>query len=281
VVAENPDRLSALLALPDQLIGEARRAGPPSEILAQQVQTAVALLELLYAPIRLGNLRSLRLGTHLVSRDGGRIAISVRGAETKNGKPYAGILPVEVSQTIDLYVKTYRPCLAPGSGDWLFPGATLGGMKSDDGLRSQIRKAIQIRCGVILTPHCFRALTGWLVLKENPDAHGLVQRLLGHSDFGTTMDYYTGLEQARAVEAYGELLERHRADAAAQAPRPRRRRGGSRAPRGPARTRRCRWWPGPRPIVRPGRPPIARPVQSATRWRGWCPPPTCSITGSP
>lgn len=226
-VADNPDRLSALLALPDQLILEARRAGPPSETLAQQVQTAVALLVLLYTPIRLANLRGLRLGTHLVSRDGGRIAISIPGAETKNGKPYAGILPAKVSRTIDLYAKTYRPCLAPGSGDWLFPGATPEGMKSDDGLRSQIRKAIEIRCGVTLTPHCFRALAGWMVLKGNPDAHGLVQRLLGHSHLATTMAYYTGLEQARAVESYGELLDRHRADAGLEARQPRRRRTGS------------------------------------------------------
>ncbi|MBR0662237.1 site-specific integrase [Neoroseomonas oryzicola] len=222
-VAENPERLRQLLLLPTTLIDEAR-AMPPCEQTAQQVQTAIALEILLFAPIRLRNLQNLRLGVHLLPRQAKGFDISIPASETKNGDPYDAVLPPEVARHITLYLERYRAFLMPAPSDWLFPGQVLGKAKTDDGLRSQIRKAIAIRCGLVLTPHCFRALAGWMVLKKNPGAHGLVQRLLGHKSTTTTMAYYTGLEQVLAVQHYDEMLREEREKAAASFDRAGRRR---------------------------------------------------------
>jgi integrase len=216
-VAEDPDRLNRLLMLPDVLIEEARRAGPPNEQSAQQVQTAIALEVLLFVPVRLENLRSLRMGVHLLEGADKRLRVSLAGSETKTGEPYHAILPEEVTRHLKVYQDRYRPLLTPGPCDWLFPGMFVDRPKTGDALRTQLRKAIAIRCGVILTPHCFRALAGWMVLKNDPHAHGVVQRILGHKQLSTTMAYYTGLEQSQAVESYDALLLRERQKAAKSA----------------------------------------------------------------
>lgn len=213
---ENEERLDRLLTLPGLLMDKACRAGPPGQRLAQMAQTAVLADILLHLPMRLENLGRLRLGVHLILGPGGSISVDIPAAETKNRMPISGPLPRDVSKRIAVYVDRFRPFLNPGSSDWLFPGAVPGRPKTGEALRSQIRKAATTQCGLILTPHDFRSLTGYLTLRDDRGAHGKVQRILGHKSLATTMAHYSGLEASMAIADYGDLMGNLRADAMAR-----------------------------------------------------------------
>jgi integrase len=82
--------------------------------------------------------------------------------------------------------------------------------KSDQGTRSQIQDALANHAGISFHPHAFRHLAAYLVLRENPQAHGLVQRLLGHNSLHATMTFYSGLESDAAVQHLDALIARQR-----------------------------------------------------------------------
>jgi integrase len=213
---EDEDRLDRLLTLPGALMDKACRAGPPSQRLAQMAQTAVLIDILLHVPMRLENLGHLRLGVHLIRGSRGSISVDIPAAETKNQMPISGPLPRDVSKRIEAYIERFRPLLNPAAGDWFFPGGVQGEPKTGEALRSQIRKAVATECGLVLTPHVFRSLTGYLTLRDDRGAHGKVQRILGHKSLATTMMHYSGLEASMAIADYGNLMGNLRADATAR-----------------------------------------------------------------
>lgn len=91
-----------------------------------------------------------------------------------------------------------------------------GRPKTGEALRSQIRRAAATQCGLILTPHDFRSLTGYLTLRDDRSAHGKVQRILGHKSLATTMAHCSSLEASMAIADYGDLMGSLRADAMAR-----------------------------------------------------------------
>jgi hypothetical protein len=62
---DDPHKMQALLHLPGTLLAKAKRLGLPSIRTAHEVQTAAIIELLLHIPMRLGNLRGLRLGIHV------------------------------------------------------------------------------------------------------------------------------------------------------------------------------------------------------------------------
>ena len=207
---EDPEKLRSLVNLPEVLLAEARRLGAPSVSAALEVQTAVAIDVLLHVPMRLGNLRKLRIGVHLLRNDASEMHITIKPDEVKNEVAIEARLPEGTAKLIAIYIDRYRALLAPGGGDWLFPGMWAHAPKSDQGLRSQIQKALAIRCGMKFHPHAFRHLAAYITLKHNPGAHGQVQRILGHKSVHSTMTFYSGLETSTALEHYDSLIAGHR-----------------------------------------------------------------------
>ncbi len=207
---DDPHKMQALLHLPERLLAKAKRLGPPSIRTAQEVQTAAIIELLLHIPMRLGNLRNLRLGVHVLRDGRGIMRIVVPGNEVKNGTPIDAQLPKPASDLIAAYIDSYRPLLAPDPSDHLFPGKRPGLPKSDQGTRSQIQRALADHVGIEFNPHAFRHLAAYMVLKENPEAHGLVQRLLGHTSLHATMTFYSGLESDAAMQHLDALIARQR-----------------------------------------------------------------------
>ena len=75
-----------------------------------------------------------------------------------------------------------------------------------------------------MTPHQFRHLSAWLYLRRNPGEIVTVQKLLGHRNIKTTINFYAKLDTAQAAQHYDALIEEERASLTAPAP-PRRPRG--------------------------------------------------------
>ena len=214
----DPKKLEAMLLLPQKLARQAMALGAPSPHSALVMQTAVAIEILLNVPLRFGNLRSLRIGVHLVRRPGGTMTCTIEPDEVKNGSALNATLSGPVVDLIARYIDIYRPLLVTVQSDFLFPGQTAGRPKSDPGMRVQLQHAIADHIGIEFNPHGFRHLAAYMILRENPGAHGQVQRVLGHKSLASTMSYYCGLEAAGAIAAYDALLARQREELSPKQP---------------------------------------------------------------
>jgi integrase len=220
---DDPERLRAFATLPDDLMDKASRAGKGGVQSALLAQTSVVIDLLLAVPMRLRNLAALRIGTHLSCWSDVRMLLSVPAEEIKNKVPIVARLPADLSKRIRVYVDRYRPLLAVDNGDWLFPGAKGGAHKSEDGLRTQMKKALAIHTGVQFNPHLYRHFAAWITLRDNPGAHGQVQRILGHKSLYATMAFYSGLETPAALDHYDALIERERREPTLAQPKTKRR----------------------------------------------------------
>lgn len=224
---EDPDCLERLLLLPGALMSEAMRQ-PPSPKAAVKAQIALGIEILLNAPVRGRNLIGLRLDRHLV-RVGKTMTIVLPAEETKTAEPLEYPLPADLVRMIELYLARFRPLLGRGASPYLFPSME-GDQKHQATLAIHIQRTLQTRAGITMTSHQFRHLCAKLYLDANPGAYAAVQHVLGHTSIKTTMNFYAGMNTARAARVYDEVIANRRqqlADRAGSGFRPRRRRSGS------------------------------------------------------
>jgi integrase len=205
---------SRVADLPEQLMQQARlkrRHAPVRAAVLAQIAVAVAILSV--APVRLGNLASIRLGENLI-KPGGPYSIywlTFRKYDVKNQTALQFKLDEMVTGIIDEYVHDFRPALMRGSNaDWLFPGES-GEHKEKISFSTQIVERVQKSTGLRITVHQFRHAAGALILKHRPGEYELVRRTLGHKSIQTTINFYCDLETTQASEIFTDIV-RHRLD---------------------------------------------------------------------
>jgi len=205
---------SRVVDLPEQLLQQARlqrRYAPIRAAVLAQIAVAVAILTV--APIRLGNLVSIRLGENLI-KPGGPFSnywLTFPKYDVKNRTPLQFKLDETVTSIINEYVHDFRPALMRGSNaDWLFPGES-GNHKEKISFSSQIVERVEKSTGLRITVHQFRHAAGALILKHRPGEYELVRRILGHKSAQTTKNFYLSLETTQASEIFTDIV-RHRLD---------------------------------------------------------------------
>lgn len=203
---DDKERERSLLSLPARLAEHVEREKSPNVATARVMQSAAIVAILLSLPLRLRNLQNLRIGTHVRTVGAKRLHISFEATEVKNEVPISGHLPPEASAIVQLYIERYRPLLAIHGGDWLFPGGKPDTPKTGQSIRTQLQKTISKECGLEWSPHLFRHLCAFVILRHNPQAHGVVQRVLGHKQLSSTMSFYSGLETDAALTHYDALI---------------------------------------------------------------------------
>jgi integrase len=205
---------SRVTKLPDQLMRQARlerRHGPVRAAVLAQIAVAVAILTV--APIRLGNLASIRLGENLIKPGGpqSNYFLAFSKYDVKNRVPLQFKLDETVTTIINEYVHDFRPDLMRGSNaDWLFPGES-GGHKEKISFSTQIVDRVEKSTGLRITVQQFRHAAGALILKHRPGEYELVRRLLGHKSVQTTIKFYLELETTQASEIFTDIV-RNRLD---------------------------------------------------------------------
>jgi integrase len=176
-------------------------------------QIAVAVAILTVAPVRLGNLTSIRLGENLTKPDGpdSNYWLIFVKYEVKNRLPLQFMLDETVTAIINEYVHDFRPALMRGSNaDWLFPGEA-GEHKEKISFSTQIVDRVRKSTGLRMTVHQFRHAAGALILKHPPGEYELVRRILGHKSAETTRRFYLALETTQASEIFTDIV-RNRLD---------------------------------------------------------------------
>jgi Phage integrase family len=201
-----------VIKLPQQMMAAARSSRMHMPVRAGvTAQIAVAIGVLTAAPVRLGNLTSIRIETNLIKPDGpeSNYWLVYPHYDVKNRVTLEYPLERYLTELIDEYVHEFRPALLRGRNeDWLFPGQRKGakGMISFSG---QISKRIYQATGLRMTVHQFRHAAGALILQHRPGEYELVRRLLGHRSVQTTVRAYIGLENIQASKIFGEIVREH------------------------------------------------------------------------
>jgi Phage integrase family len=205
---------SRVVNLPEQLMRQARRERPHAPIRAAVLaQIAVAVAVLTVAPIRLGNLASIRLGENLTKPGGpdSNYWLTFAKYEVKNRSALQFKLDETGTALLNEYVHDFRPALMRGSNaDWLFPGES-GEHKEKISFSTQIVERVQKSTGLRITVHQFRHAAGALILKHRLGEYELVRRMLGHKSIQTTIRFYLALETTQASEIFTDII-RNRLD---------------------------------------------------------------------
>ena len=178
------------------------------------VQAAIAIEIMMFAPIRIQNLSTIRLDEHM-GWQADRLRLSFPAHEVKNDQALDFLLPAEASERIKRYIKDWRSLFIPVTNPYLFPGRN-GKPKDQSALRNQMKKAIFDHTGLQMTPHQFRHAAAKLLLDARPGHYEVVRKLLGHKSLTTTYAHYAGAETDAAVELYDDIILQLRRPAAIQ-----------------------------------------------------------------
>jgi integrase len=199
-----------VVALPGKMMEKARALrdqAPVKAAVTAQLATAIAIFT--FAPIRLGNLISIRLEENLIRPGGpdGPYWLVFPDYDVKNRVTLQFKLQPELSELIDEYTNDYRPTLLRGSKDlWLFPGQKRE-IKNSRTLSLQVTDRVIKATGLRITVHQFRHAAAAIFLKHRPGQYELVRQMLGHRSIQSTMNFYVGLENIQATEIFGDIIK--------------------------------------------------------------------------
>jgi integrase len=199
-------------SLPFRLMEEAMRLlnrSPRKAAAIAALATQIAILT--RAPIRVGNLMAIRIGTNLIRPGGDRAAFHLVFPEydVKNRVDLNFVLPDSVSELIDRYIDTFRKhlCNKGQRSDWLFPGVT-GKARGSASASEAIAQCVERHAGLRVTAHQFRHAAAALILKHDPGNYEFARRVLGHLNIQTTTASYTALESFNATGRFADLIEK-------------------------------------------------------------------------
>ena len=205
---ENDRHVSALLHLPARLLTEAK-AAKSTRRRKQLCEIAIAIEILTFAPLRVSNLVSLQLGVSLRPLARGHQKywlISIPAHEVKSNTDLIYELPTDSYHLIEEALSLYEP-----AGGWLF-GGRRERLRASSLLSGQIKRTVEVRLGVPFHTHMFRALAGYLHLRENPNGFEAVRAILGNRDDSVVRKNYSFMAErtliANAQAAIGKTRAR-------------------------------------------------------------------------
>jgi integrase len=196
-----------LLYLPEQLLGEVKRALSDDRVPFVKAQVAIALDILLVAPLRPQNLIAMDSRAHLSDLNGSRgpMRLRIPAEETKTGqRDLIHEIPTDVAMRLRWYRQMILPRLGADPMGPLFVNRS-GGRKTQPTLSVQITDVLSERLDIHMTPHQFRHFSAALYLDDRPEDFETVRQLLAHS-WSKTTQIYAGLSTRRASKAFSSLV---------------------------------------------------------------------------
>ncbi len=204
-----------VIELPEKLMAEAQRMLNWSPAKAAALAALAAQIQILTrAPLRVGNLLSIRFG-HNLTRTGdsdSNYRLRFPNYDVKNRVDLDFPLSARTTEMIDRFIHEFRPHLGDGHrGDWLFPGAN-GKHRSSSHASVSIAERVEREVGLRVTAHQFRHAAVAMILKAKPGDYEWARRILGHINIETTIRFYSSLESFRATEVFGAMVEERMID---------------------------------------------------------------------
>ncbi len=210
----SPGGWKQMRLLPEKLMAKARKQKAHSpERSALQAQSALAIAILLFAPVRVSNLASIRIGKHLIRPNGkgSDYMLVFKHTEVKNVIDLEFAIDSELTEFIDAYIREFRPALVKDpQSDHLFPGDS--GARKAPGLSSVICRTVERELGFPITAHQFRHAAASIILTKQPGNYELVRQILGHKSTVATRKFYIALDGIGATKAYAQMVRDDIAD---------------------------------------------------------------------
>lgn len=171
---------------------------------AKYFERAAAAGILIYASVRMQNLRTIQIGKN-IRHANGKCILSYTEDEMKNGRSHEVELPQVIADIVQEFIRDHRARL-PGSGSpYLFAGKD-GGPRSHNTMRSDFETAVFKHTGLKVNPHFMRHATAMHAINEDPANLPTVSQLLGHKSMKTTQDFYLGNVSLPASRVMNEIL---------------------------------------------------------------------------
>lgn len=181
----------------------------PSIRTAIEVQSAIAIMILLIAPIREKNLAELDLDINIHQVRDNEWYLVIPWKDVKNKQDLTFPLSKDIIDLFKIYLKIYRPLLEKTPSKKVFISLN-GREKTANEMGAQLPKFIKKHTGLVMNVHLFRHFAAYLYLKANPGHYEPVRQLLGHKDIKTTYRFYTKLEQEEAFRQYDNIVDKLR-----------------------------------------------------------------------
>ena len=159
-------------------------------------------------PIRLSNLASMRIGRNLLHTSKG-YRIQFSREETKT-RPFEALLPNELSELMDHYLREHRVSLLNGRETdrlWITKD---GAPMADRAIYQRIKKLTLGEFGVVVNPHLFRHCAATSTAIDDPEHVRILAPLLGHATIDTSNQYYNMADSLAASERHSETINRLR-----------------------------------------------------------------------
>jgi integrase len=206
---DDPAVLHRLYDLPSRLWAEVKRDGTPNFRTLAKSQAALAVAILSHMPLRLQNLTALAFGTHLFMREEARAisSLELSASEVKNGTELAFDIPPKVAKILIEYRDRIAPKVIGRRPERLFVNVD-GTPKSQSTVAWLITTYLERRAGIVLTAHQFRHLSAKVMLDSEPGSIENVRQFLGHKNYKTTTNFYSGIDSRRAGRHHQNLIER-------------------------------------------------------------------------
>lgn len=228
-------RIQALVDLPDQILREVNREvqkrresyrsahgvlPKPVEMfdagLVKQIMLALATHIMLARAPRRSNLSCLRLDW--IRWREGLATLEIPPAFVKGRRAQDGplLIPLDgkASRLLDQYLQALRAKILHAEDSrnpYLFPSPPHAGRHRIggcyDSLPDRLVDQVHERVGVRINPHLWRHLIGWIWLREDPDKLAAVQKLLGHKNIQTTIDYYADIDESVVLNEWLGYLD--------------------------------------------------------------------------
>ena len=202
-----------LIAHAERQRGIRRRPGWPINL-----RNGLMIAFLALRPLRLRNLVQLKLGEHLVQRQG-RWWICIAARQTKGRHAIEMPFPDLLVPALELYLATARPLLqarasAHASGEtrsflWI---SMHGRPITERAAYGMIMRQTRIGLGTAVNPHAFRSAAATSLALESPADAQMAAPLLGHTTFAGTEKSYRLALQIETSRAYHGILEKLRGE---------------------------------------------------------------------
>ena len=136
----------------------------------------------------------------------GGLLLEIPEGQLKNSHPASMPLPKQCADLVRIYIKRFRPLLAPEGSPFLFTGEHADRCKDPNCLGKQMKVLVHEKLGFDVNAHLFRHLVHIVVLNRFPGAFGMVARVLTHHNINTTIQNYIYMDVELSMRAYQALV---------------------------------------------------------------------------
>ena len=198
------ENTSQLLTLAEDIAASCDMSNPMVTD-AWALQSALIISLLLTAPMKEATLASLDIERHIKKERNDLYLPIIPEQETSNGRALEYTIRGSTLKILKLYLKTYRPLLAPATNTKLFVSSTAR-QKLASELASQIPTFIERHTGLKMNIGLFRHFVAFLHLHQNKDDIETLRRLLSHVYSETTYTLYKLFIIQQSHEALDRLI---------------------------------------------------------------------------